>query len=218
MVQKVLAEPSVVGKKPTVTETEIRTASPTVDEVAAERAVTDLLRAVGEDPTREGLRETPTRVARAWKEILSGYQVDPRTYLEVTFASDHQDLVVVKDIPFHSMCEHHLLPFSGHAHVAYVPAAGRVVGLSKLARVVDGYANRLQLQERITNQVADAMEEKLHPAGVGVMLEAEHMCMGIRGVRRPEALTTTIAGRGCFAQGQPQRQELLSLLSSSRMR
>lgn len=215
--QKTLVEPSAVGKKPIVTEAEISTTSPKVDELAAERAVADLLSAVGEDPAREGLRDTPSRVARAWKEILAGYQVDPRTYLKVTFASDHDDLVVVKDIPFHSMCEHHLLPFSGYAHIAYIPADGRVVGLSKLARVVDGYANRLQLQERITNQVADAIEHALNPVGTGVMIEAEHMCMSIRGVRRPDALTTTIAGRGCFAPGQPQRQELLSLLKSSRV-
>ncbi len=186
-------------------------ASPDLDRI--ERAVSELLVAVGEDPRRDGLLDTPARVARMWAEMLAGYRENPAAHLAKTFDIDHGELVLVRDIPFSSMCEHHMLPFSGTAHVAYLPGAtGRVTGLSKLARVVEGYARRLQVQERMTGQIADALQAMLEPSGVLILVEAEHSCMSLRGVRKAGSTTVTIATRGCYADEQTARAEVLALL------
>jgi GTP cyclohydrolase I len=180
-----------------------------------EAAIRELLAAVGEDPCREGLAQTPQRVARMYAEVLDGYLDDPRRHLQKFFVGDrHEEMVIVKDIQFSSLCEHHLLPFTGKAHIAYIPAGGRIVGLSKLARVVEGYAHRLQLQERLTTQIAEAVMEALRPLGVLVVVEAEHLCMSIRGVRKPGAKTTTSAVRGIFKADQRTRAEALGLIRS----
>jgi len=184
-----------------------------VDRARAEAAVRELLIAVGEDPDREGLRETPARVARSYEEIFAGLYVDPDSVLEKTFDEHHQELILVKDIPMFSQCEHHLVPFHGVAHVGYIPSeTGRVTGLSKLARVVDLYARRPQVQERLTGQVADAINRKLTPRGVIVVVEAEHLCMGMRGIRKPGARTTTSAVRGIFQNSPSSRAEALALM------
>jgi GTP cyclohydrolase IA len=184
-----------------------------VDRARAEAAVRELLIAVGEDPDREGLRETPARVARSYEEIFAGLYVDPDSVLEKTFDEHHQELILVKDIPMFSQCEHHLVPFHGVAHVGYIPSeTGRVTGLSKLARVVDLYARRPQVQERLTGQVADAINRKLTPRGVIVVVEAEHLCMGMRGIRKPGARTTTSAVRGIFQHSPSSRAEALALM------
>lgn len=175
------------------------------------KAITDLLVAIGEDPTRDGLLDTPDRVARSYKELLSGLQEDPQNHLDKQFQVAHNDLIVVKDIPFYSCCEHHMLPFYGVAHVCYIPSNGKVTGLSKLARLVEGYARRLQVQERITNQIADALETKLEAEGVFVMLEAEHMCMSMRGIKKPGSKTVTVASRGCL-DSFDRRNEAIKLL------
>ncbi len=178
-----------------------------------EAAVRDILLAVGEDPTREGLLETPARVARMYDEILAGLAADPRQHLQKQFKADkHGELVLVKDIAIYSMCEHHMLPFYGKAHVAYIPKDGRITGLSKLARMADGYARRLQVQERLTTQMADAVMEVLEPRGVLVVIEAEHMCMTMRGVQKPGSLTVTSAVRGNFEKDVKARAEALSLI------
>jgi GTP cyclohydrolase I len=183
------------------------------DRIAA--AVREILIAVGEDPDRDGLLETPDRVARAYGEILVGYTEDPRIHLDRQFDVDHDELVIVKDIPFSSLCEHHMLPFIGRAHIGYVPSdAGKVCGLSKLARVVDGYARRLQVQERLTVQIADAVMERLQAAGVVVIIEAEHLCMTMRGVQKSGALTTTSAVRGLLKENPSTRAEALGLIRS----
>ncbi|KHL19310.1 GTP cyclohydrolase I [Mumia flava] len=167
------------------------------DAVRAEAAVRELLAAIGDDPERDGLRDTPARVARAYREIFAGMRQDPDEALSRTFAVDHDEMILVKDIELWSMCEHHLVPFTGVAHVGYIPATdGRVVGLSKLARLVDVYARRPQVQERLTTQIADALSNALNPVGVIVQLEAEHLCMTMRGVRKPGAKTITSAVRG----------------------
>lgn len=176
-----------------------------------EAAVRQILLAVGEDPERDGLRMTPGRVARMYAEVLSGRKVDPARHLEVTFEEDHHEMVVVKDIPFESLCEHHLMPFIGKAHVAYVPN-GRIVGLSKIARVVEEYARRLQVQERLSSQVADLLMERLAPQGVGVVMEATHTCMSMRGVRKPGALMVTSAVRGTFKSRTETRAEFMSAI------
>ncbi|MEQ3551998.1 GTP cyclohydrolase I FolE [Pseudonocardia nematodicida] len=187
-----------------------------VDLARAENAVRELLLAVGEDPDREGLRETPTRVARAYGEIFAGLFVDPDTVLEKTFDEGHGELVLVKDIPLFSTCEHHLVPFHGVAHVGYIPAVdGQVTGLSKIARVVDLYAKRPQVQERLTKQVADALVRKLNPRAVIVVMEAEHLCMAMRGIRKPGSRTTTSAVRGLFKSSASSRAEALSLIRGS---
>ncbi|WP_374108806.1 GTP cyclohydrolase I FolE [Pseudonocardia sp. ICBG1293] len=184
-----------------------------IDLDRAERAVRELLIAVGEDPDREGLKETPARVARAYGEIFAGLFVDPDTVLEKTFDEGHGELVLVKDIPMFSTCEHHLVPFHGVAHVGYIPAVdGQVTGLSKLARVVDLYAKRPQVQERLTAQIADALVRKLNPRAVIVVLEAEHLCMAMRGIRKPGSRTTTSAVRGLFKSSATSRAEALSLI------
>lgn len=186
-----------------------------VDLPRAEAAVRELLLAIGEDPDREGLRDTPARVARAYGEIFAGLYADPDAALEKTFDEHHQELILVKDIPLFSTCEHHLVPFHGMAHVGYIPSVdGRVTGLSKIARVVDLYARRPQVQERLTAQVADALVRKLSPRGVIVVIEAEHLCMGMRGVRKPGARTTTSAVRGLFQTSPSSRAEALSLIRS----
>ena len=184
-----------------------------VDQARAEAAVRELLIAIGEDPEREGLLETPARVARAYGELLAGYGEDPGAHLERQFEVNHDEMVVVSDIPFSSLCEHHLLPFIGKAHLAYIPgASGRVCGLSKLARVVDGYAKRLQVQERLTVQIADDLMNRLNADGALVVLEAEHLCMTVRGVHKPGSITTTSAVRGLFKDRPATRAEALSLI------
>lgn len=184
-----------------------------IDRERAERAIREFLIAVGEDPDRPGLVETPNRVARAAEEILGGYDDEPEHHLRKQFhETESEDMVIVRDIPFSSLCEHHILPFTGKAHVAYIPRAGRITGLSKIARCVNGYARRLQLQERLTSQIADTMMAELDPMGVLVVLEAEHMCMTMRGVKSAGALTMTSAVRGVFRKDIKTREEALRLL------
>ena len=183
-----------------------------LDYERAEAAVRELLIAIGEDPGREGLLDTPSRVARACSEIFAGMQEDPSQHLRKQFhEADHEEMVIVRDIPFTSMCEHHLLPFTGKAHVAYIPRKGRITGLSKLARCVEGYARRPQVQERMTSQIADAIMDALEPLGAFVVVEAEHMCMTARGIRKPGSLTVTSAVRGTFQEDEKTRAEALSL-------
>ncbi len=190
-----------------------RNGRPEIDHARAEAAVRELLLASGEDPDREGQRETPARVARAYAEIFQGLYADPDEVLDRTFDEHHQELILVKDIPMFSMCEHHLVPFHGVAHVGYIPNTdGRVTGLSKLARLVDLYARRPQVQERLTAQVADAMVRKLEPKGVIVVIEAEHLCMGMRGIRKPGSRTTTSAVRGMLRSSPTSRAEVLALI------
>lgn len=177
-----------------------------------EHAVRLILEAVGEDPNREGLLDTPKRVAKMYAEVFSGLGKDPKEYFDTIFSENHEELVLVKDIHFYSMCEHHLVPFFGKAHVAYIPKGGKVVGLSKLARSVEAVASRPQLQERITTTVADAIVEKLTPYGVMVVVEAEHMCMTMRGVKKPGSKTVTSAVRGIFEKDAAARAEVLSLI------
>ena len=184
------------------------------DEEGVRRAVRDLLVAVGEDPERDGLRDTPDRMARAYREMFAGLHSDPADVLSATFDIGHSEMVLVKDIPMYSTCEHHLLPFHGVAHVGYIPAEnGVVTGLSKLARLVDGYARRPQVQERLTSQVADALVERLDARGVIVVVEAEHLCMSMRGVRKPGSRTITSAVRGIM-RNQATRAEAMSLINS----
>jgi GTP cyclohydrolase IA len=177
-----------------------------------EQAVRLIIEAIGEDPNREGLLDTPKRVAKMYAEVFSGLQEDPKEYFQTIFGEDHEELVLVKDIPFFSMCEHHLVPFYGKAHVAYIPRGGRVTGLSKLARAVEAVAKRPQLQERITSTIANTMIETLDPHGVMVVVEAEHMCMTMRGVKKPGAKTITSAVRGIFENDAASRAEVLSFI------
>ncbi|MFG2960307.1 GTP cyclohydrolase I FolE [Streptomyces sp. NPDC048291] len=182
------------------------------DEKRAENAVRELLIAVGEDPDREGLRETPARVARAYRELLAGNQQSPEEVLTTTFDLGHDEMVLVKDIEIVSLCEHHMLPFHGVAHVGYIPAeTGKITGLSKLARLVEVFARRLQVQERLTTQVADSLMRILEARGVIVVVEAEHMCMSVRGIRKPGAKTTTSAVRGQLRDATT-RAEAMSLI------
>ncbi|KFZ40537.1 MULTISPECIES: GTP cyclohydrolase I FolE [Thermoactinomyces] len=183
-----------------------------VDHRKIEEAVRMILEAVGEDPNREGLLDTPKRVARMYEEIFSGLNKDPKDQFSVVFSEDHEELVLVKDIPFFSTCEHHLVPFFGKAHIGYIPRGGRVTGLSKLARAVETVARRPQLQERITSTVADSIVESLDPYGVIVVIEAEHMCMTMRGVKKPGSKTVTSAVRGVFAEDSAARAEAMSLI------
>lgn len=183
------------------------------DQDRAEAAVRELLCAIGEDPDRHGLRETPARVARAYQEMFAGLYTDPDSVLNTMFDEDHDELVLVKEIPLYSTCEHHLVSFHGVAHVGYIPGNdGRVTGLSKIARLVDLYAKRPQVQERLTSQIADALVKKLNPRGVIVVVEAEHLCMAMRGVRKPGAITTTSAVRGIFKTNAASRAEALDLI------
>ncbi len=174
-------------------------------------AVREILVGIGENPERPGLIETPERVARAYAEICRGVGQDPADEIDVVFNEGYEGIVLVRDIPFYSICEHHLLPFMGHAHVAYLPAGGRITGLSKLARAVEVAARRPQVQERLTQQVADAVMRKLEPLGVLVMCEAEHLCMTMRGVQKPGSITATSCVRGCFLTDAALRAEALSL-------
>ncbi|SCZ77679.1 GTP cyclohydrolase I FolE [Acidaminobacter hydrogenoformans] len=184
-----------------------------MDNKRIEAAVREMLAAIGEDPDREGLKGTPDRIARMYEEIFGGLNEDPGKHLEVIFQEDeHEELVLVRDISFYSMCEHHLVPFFGKAHVAYIPRGGRLTGLSKLARVVETIAKRPQLQERITSLVADTIMEKLNPYGVIVVVEAEHMCMTMRGVKKPGSKTVTSAVRGIFKVDAKSRAEAMSLI------
>ena len=184
-----------------------------MDNAKIEQGVRLILEGIGEDPDREGLLDTPARVARMYEEVFAGLTEDPARHFEVTFDEHHEEMVLVKDIPFYSMCEHHLVPFFGKAHVAYIPASdGRICGLSKLARLVEAFAKRPQVQERLTNQIADTLIEQLDPQGVIVVLEAEHMCMSMRGVKKPGSQTVTSAVRGVFETSAPTRAEALSLI------
>jgi GTP cyclohydrolase I len=186
---------------------------PPVDQERIARAVREILLAVGEDPERDGLVDTPARVARMYSEIFAGLREDPARHLEVTFEADHDEMVMVRDIPMYSCCEHHLLPWVGKAHVAYIPNDnGRVTGLSKLARLVDGYAKRPQVQERLTSQVADELDRVLEPKGVMVVIEAEHLCMSMRGVRKPGSTTVTSAVRGLFRRNPSTREEAMRFI------
>ncbi len=187
--------------------------TPDFDQARAEAAVRELLIAVGEDPDREGLVETPARVARAYEEVFAGLHEDPKVHLEKSFSENHRELVLVRDIPIYSTCEHHLVPFYGVAHIGYIPGPeGKVTGLSKLARVADMYAKRPQVQERLTAQIADAIVEKLNASAVIVVIECEHLCMAMRGIRKPGATTTTSAVRGGFQNNAASRAEVLSLI------
>ncbi|MCX6482890.1 MAG: GTP cyclohydrolase I FolE [Mycobacterium sp.] len=186
---------------------------PEFDQARAEAAVRELLLAVGENPARQGLHDTPARVARAYREMFAGLYTDPDTVLDTTFDEDHDELVLVTKIPMYSTCEHHLVAFHGMAHVGYIPGKdGRVTGLSKLARVVDLYAKRPQVQERLTAQIADAVVRKLDPRGVIVVIEAEHLCMAMRGVRKAGSITVTSAVRGQFKTDAASRSEALGLI------
>lgn len=187
---------------------------PGVDLPRIEAAVREILVAVGENPERPGLRETPARVARMYAEMFSGMHVDPSSFLQRTFPQKYDEMVLVKDISFESMCEHHLLPFMGKAHVAYLPD-GKVVGLSKLARAVEAFARRPQIQEQMTEQLADLLMNDLGARGVAVILEANHTCMAIRGIRKTGSITTTSAMRGSFKTNATTRAELLALINSS---
>ena len=177
-----------------------------------EAAVRDILEAVGEDPDREGLVETPGRVARMYAEIFSGMNDDPKKYLKFFDEEKTDEIVIVKDIPLYSICEHHLIPFIGKAHIAYIPGDGKVIGLSKLARIVDCFACRPQVQERLTSQIADFIEREMKPKGVAVMIEAEHLCMTMRGARAAGSKTKTSALRGCMKSDARTRSEVMSLL------
>ncbi|MCM3566782.1 GTP cyclohydrolase I FolE [Neobacillus mesonae] len=185
-----------------------------VNRAQIEEAVRLILEAIGEDPNREGLLDTPKRVAKMYEEVFSGLNEDPKHHFDTIFSEDHEELVLVKDIPFYSMCEHHLVPFFGKAHVAYIPQNGRVTGLSKLARAVEAIARRPQLQERITSTLADSIMEKLEPHGVMIVVEAEHMCMTMRGVKKPGSKTVTTAVRGTLANDGTARSEILSLIKN----
>lgn len=187
-----------------------------VDKQKIAEAVRMILEAIGEDPNRGGLQDTPERVARAYEELFAGVGVDPAEQLDVFFEVDHEQLIVVKDVPFYSVCEHHLLPFMGRAHVAYLPRGGRITGLSKLARTVEVAARRPQLQERLTAQVADALMERLDPWGVMVVIEAEHLCMTMRGIKKPGSMTITSAVRGTFETDTASRAEAFALLNQGR--
>jgi GTP cyclohydrolase I len=188
-----------------------------IDEGRIEKAVREILEAIGEDPDRDGLQRTPTRVAAMYAELFAGLHADPTEVLNVTFEAGHDEMVLERDIPFHSMCEHHLVPFTGRAHVAYIPGDdGRITGLSKLARLVDGFSRRPQVQERLTSQVADAMEDVLKPKGVLVVIEAEHLCMSMRGVRKPGAVTVTSAVRGLFRENASTRAEAMAFIHGRR--
>ncbi len=192
-----------------MTDTELQN----VDLEKIEKAVSMILEAVGEDISREGLQDTPKRVAKMYAEVFSGLKEDPREYFKTVFHEGHEELVLVKDIPFYSMCEHHLVPFFGKAHIAYIPRDGVVTGLSKLARAVETVAKRPQLQERITSTIADSMMETLNPHGVFVMVEAEHLCMTMRGVKKPGALTVTAVSRGILETDAIKRSEVITYIN-----
>jgi GTP cyclohydrolase I len=183
------------------------------DEARIKRGVREIIEAIGEDPSREGIRDTPQRVAEMYGELFQGMQKDPKEDLDVGFELGHREMVICKDIPFYSMCEHHLLPFFGVAHVGYIPnEEGRIVGISKLARVVETLARRPQVQERMTTEIADAIFEGIHPVGVAVVIHAEHMCMVMRGIKKPGSNVITSAIRGSFHSNPASRAEFFSLI------
>lgn len=188
---------------------------PPVDLPRIEAAVREILAAVGEDPEREGLRETPARVARMYQELFSGLHSDPRVHLQKFFTEEYDEMVLVRDVAFNSMCEHHMLPFIGKAHIGYVPD-GRVVGLSKLARVVEEVSHRPQVQERMTEQIANLLIEELNVKGVAVVIEASHSCMAIRGVRKPDSVCVTSAMKGIFRSNLSSRSEVMNLIFGQR--
>ena len=183
-----------------------------IDQAKIQKAVTLFFQAIGEDPKRPGIRETPRRVARMAAEILAGHEAANKPVLKLIASHDHDEIILVKEIPFYSICEHHLLPFLGKAHVAYLPARGRITGLSKLARVVEYHARRLQTQERLTSQIADTLMTSLRPLGVLVILEAEHLCMTMRGVHKPGSITVTSVVRGIFRENPATRSEAMALI------
>lgn len=183
-----------------------------MDKKRIEKAVREILMAVGEDVNRPDIKDTPARVADMYEEILSGTKVNPEKELEVVFEKEHDEIILLKGIPLYSMCEHHLLPFIGRAHVAYIPSNNRVTGLSKIVRVVDTLAKRLQVQERLTTDIAEIIMKKLKPKGVLVVIEAEHLCMSMRGVKKPGVLTITSAVRGSFRKNEKTRSEALALI------
>jgi GTP cyclohydrolase IA len=185
-----------------------------VDLGRIEKAVHEILDAIGEDVDRDGLRDTPARVARMYAEVCSGLHDDPSRHLTVTFEARHDEMVMVRDIPLYSLCEHHLVPFSGSAHVAYIPGDdGKITGLSKIARLVDGYSRRPQVQEKLTVQIADVMEQTLEPRGVMVVIEAEHLCMSMRGIQKPGSTTVTSAVRGLFRTNVATREEAMRFVN-----
>lgn len=183
-----------------------------MDKKKIEKAVRDILIAIGEDPRRSDIKDTPKRVAEMYEEILGGTGINPEKELEVVFEKDHDEIILLKNIPLYSVCEHHLLPFIGKAHVAYIPSNNRVTGLSKLARVVDSFSRRLQVQERLTTDIAELIMRKLKPKGVLVVIEAEHLCMSMRGVKMPGVLTVTSAVRGVFRKNEKTRAEAMALI------
>lgn len=188
-----------------------------VDHARVQALIRDLLAAIGEDPERDGLLDTPRRVADMYVELFEGLEVDPGEHLRVTFEASHDEMVMVRDIPFTSLCEHHLVPFMGLAHVAYLPGPeGRITGLSKMARLVEGYARRLQVQERMTTDIVEAMERELHPKGTIVVIEAEHFCMSMRGVKKAGSTTVTSAVRGVFRDDASYRAEALQYIHQRR--
>lgn len=203
---------SLVGEEDAPAEAPRRTQ---IDEARIARAVREILAAVGEDPDREGLLETPARVARMYAELFSGLREDPRTHLRKFFAEEYDEVVLVRDISFNSMCEHHMLPFMGHAHIGYLPN-GRVIGLSKLARVVEAVARRPQVQERMTETIANLLLEELEAKGVAVVIEATHTCMTIRGIRKPGSLCVTSAMKGIFRSNLSSRSEVMNLIYGGR--
>jgi GTP cyclohydrolase I len=197
-------------------EDSMSTEQPTaVDLPRIERAVREILLAIGEDPEREGLQRTPSRVARMYAELFAGLREDPRVHLETMFDEEHHEMVVLRDIPFNSMCEHHLMPFEGRAHIAYIPD-GKVLGLSKLARIVDAYSRRPQVQERLTSQIADLLDQLVHARGCAVVLEAVHTCMTCRGVKKSGSVMVTSAIRGIMHTNQLTRGEAMALLYRNR--
>lgn len=192
-------------------EKEMGNESELIDVARIEKAVAEILAAVGEDPRREGLKQTPTRVAKMYCELLAGMHKDPKEHLRSVFSESYDEIVLLRDIPFYSICEHHLMPFMGSAHVAYLPK-GKVLGVSKLARIVDDFARRLQTQERLTYQIADFIMDSLKPQGAAVVIEASHSCMTIRGIKKPGSVMVTSALRGIFRKDPKSRSELLSLI------
>ncbi len=187
-----------------------------MDRQKIEEGVKLILEGVGEDPDREGLQKTPKRVAKMYEEILAGMDQDPSFLFETTFDENHEEMIIVKDMPFYSVCEHHLAPFFGHAAIAYIPGpSGEICGISKLARVLDCFAKRLQVQERLTSQIADTIMKELSPLGVLVVLEAEHLCMSMRGIKKPGSKTITSAVRGAFKNNAKTRAEAMSLIQKN---
>lgn len=215
MEQKPSMSRSPIHPRRTTDEDNHRAREAEVDQDRIRAAVREMLLAIGEDPDREGLADTPDRVARMYAELFSGMQKDPRVLLQRTFTQKYDEMVLEKDIGFESICEHHLLPFLGKAHIAYLPN-GRIVGLSKLARVIELLSKRPQVQERMTEEIADLLMEELEPRGVGVILEASHTCMTIRGIRKADSLCVTSAMRGAFKDNQSTRAELMALIYGPR--